>query len=62
MAELFDCSTDNISLHLRNIYKDGELQEISTIEDFSVVQEGSRTVKRNQSFIILMLLFPLATV
>ncbi len=51
MAELFDCSTDNISLHLRNIYKDGELQEISTTEDFSVVQkEGSRMVKRNQKF------------
>lgn len=51
MAELFDCSTDNISLHLRNIYKDGELQEILTTEDFSVVKkEGSRMVKRNQKF------------
>lgn len=25
MAELFDCSADNISLHIKNIYKDGEL-------------------------------------
>jgi hypothetical protein len=25
MAELFDCSADNISLHLRNIYRAGEL-------------------------------------
>lgn len=25
MAELFDCSTDNISLHLKNIFADGEL-------------------------------------
>ena len=51
MAELFACSKDNISLHLRNIYKDGELSEASTTEDFSVVQkEGTRMVKRNQKF------------
>lgn len=36
MAALFDCSTDNISLHLKNIFKEGELQENSVIEDFSV--------------------------
>ena len=35
MAALFDCSTDNISLHLKNIFKEGELQEDSVIEDFS---------------------------
>lgn len=47
MAELFGTSTDNISLHLKNIYKDKELQEASTTEDFSVVrQEGARQVKR----------------
>ena len=51
MAELFDTSTDNISLHLKNIYHDGELIEISTTEDFSVVQkEGNRKVKRNIKF------------
>lgn len=51
MAELFDCSTDNISLHLKNIYQDGELQETTTAEDFSVVQtEGSRQVARNVKF------------
>ena len=38
MAELFDCSADNISLHLKNIYKEKELDENSTTEDFSVVQ------------------------
>lgn len=37
MANLFDCSTDNISLHLQNIYKDKELEEVGTTEDFSVV-------------------------
>ena len=28
MAALFDCSTDNISLHLQNIFTEGELHEI----------------------------------
>jgi len=47
MAELFDTSTDNISLHLKKIYSDGELEESSTTEDYSVVrQEGNRQVKR----------------
>ena len=47
MAMLFDTSMDNISLHLRNIYSDGELDENLTTEDFSVVrQEGKRQVKR----------------
>jgi len=47
MAGLFDCSSDNISLHLKNIYKDGELSTDLTTEDFSVVQkEGNKEVKR----------------
>jgi len=47
MAELFDCSSDNISLHLKNIYSDGELIETATTEDFSLVQkEGERRVSR----------------
>lgn len=47
IAELFDTSTDNISLHLKNIYKDNELEESATTEDFSAVrQEGTRQVKR----------------
>ena len=48
MSELYDCSTDNISLHLKNIYNDLELDKESTTEDFSIVQkEGNREVKRN---------------
>lgn len=48
MAELFATSTDNISLHLKNIYSDNELEESATTEDFSVVrQEGKRQVRRN---------------
>ncbi len=47
MAELFDCSTDNISLHLKNIYLEGELEENRTSENSSVVQiEGDRQVDR----------------
>ncbi|HET8791051.1 MAG TPA: RhuM family protein [Modicisalibacter sp.] len=47
MSELFDTSTDNISLHLKNIYLDGELIEGTTTEDSSVVRkEGQRQVKR----------------
>ena len=48
MAELFDCSTDNISLHLKNIFREEEWDEKSTTEFFSVVQkEGNRNVSRN---------------
>lgn len=47
MAELFATSTDNIGLHLKNIYQDKELDEGATTEDFSVVrQEGKRQVRR----------------
>lgn len=48
MAELFGCSADNISLHLKNIYAEGELEPEATTEEFSVVrQEGSRQVRRS---------------
>lgn len=51
MAELFECGIDNISIHLKNIYKDNELQEDATIEVFSIVQkEGSRNIKRNVKY------------
>lgn len=51
MAQLFDCSTDNIGLHLRNIYETGELTQEATTENFSVVQnEGERQVNRKLKF------------
>lgn len=51
MAQLFDCSTDNISLHLKNIYESGELEQEATSEFFSVVQtEGERQVNRKLKF------------
>jgi len=36
MAELFDCSVDNISLHIKNVFKEAELRENSVTEEFSV--------------------------
>jgi len=48
MAELFDSTTDNIGLHLKNIFSDKELEEQATTEDYSVVQqEGNRQIRRN---------------
>ena len=45
MGELFGCSSDNIGVHLKNIYTEGELLEAATTEKISVVQlEGSRNV------------------
>ncbi len=47
MAVLFKKDSDTIGLHLRNTFKEGELEEVSTTEDFSVVQpEGKRKVQR----------------
>lgn len=51
MAQLFDCSTDNIGLHLKNIYETGELVQEATTEKFSVVQnEGERQVNRKLKY------------
>lgn len=51
MATLFDCTTDNIGLHLKNIYESGELVKEATTEKISAVQkEGDRTVTRNTMF------------
>lgn len=51
MSELFQSSKQNISLHIRNIYKEGELEESSTIKEYLTVQkEGKRDVQRRVSF------------
>lgn len=48
MSVLFDTSSDNVGLHLKNIYAERELLEEATTEDFSVVrQEGNRQVRRS---------------
>ena len=51
MSELFGCTADNISLHLKNIYMEQELDERATTEEFSAVQqEGARQVQRKKKF------------
>ena len=51
MALLFDCSTDNIGAHLKNIFTSNELDKEATTEKISVVQkEGERDVKRTTTF------------
>ena len=48
LADLFGKDSDTIGLHLRNIYKSGELTEEATTEKYSVVQkEGAREVTRS---------------
>ena len=47
MAELFQTTSQNITLHIGNIYKEAELEVNSTCKDFlQVRQEGKRTVQR----------------
>lgn len=51
MAQLFEKDSDTIGLHVRNAFKEGELQESATTEDSSVVQtEGTRRVTRKIRF------------
>lgn len=51
LGELFGTTPQNITLHLKNIYEEGELQEDATCKDFlQVQQEGNRQVKRNTKF------------
>lgn len=46
MAQLFDCSTDNIGLHLKNIFKSGELVEDSVTEKNSATAEKISVVQQ----------------
>lgn len=49
MAELFETTPQNITMHLKSVYKDHELDEKATCKDFlQVRKEGTRTVKRKQ--------------
>ena len=48
MAELFDATKQNISLHLKNLFEDGELDERATVKESLTVQtEGTREVQRS---------------
>jgi hypothetical protein len=47
MTQLFDKDTDTISLHLKNIFESGELDELSTTEESSFVQKkGNPSIQR----------------
>ncbi len=51
MAELFQTTPQNITIHIRNIYKEEELDKISTCKDYlQVRKEGGRIVQRIQKF------------
>lgn len=51
MAELFNSTIPNISIHIRNIYKEGELDKEATVKDFLIVQnEGGRQVSRHVAY------------
>ena len=51
MGLLFGCAPQNITYHLREIYKIGELEEVSTCKEFLQVQiEGGRRMSRTQKF------------
>ncbi|KAA6350834.1 hypothetical protein EZS27_001822 [termite gut metagenome] len=47
MHKLFDCSTDNVSLHLKNIFKENEPDENSVTEDFPVTASDGKTTKQS---------------
>lgn len=48
MSELFETTPENVVMHLKNVFTDGELDEAATAKDFLVVQtEGKRKVRRN---------------
>ncbi|MGA8148171.1 MAG: virulence protein RhuM/Fic/DOC family protein [Gallionellaceae bacterium] len=48
MSEVFDTTPENVLMHLKNIFRDAELDESATAKDFLAVQtEGKRRVERN---------------
>lgn len=51
IAELYQTTPQNITLHIKNIYTDGELEEAATCKNYLQVQnEGDRQVKREMKF------------
>jgi len=51
MAELFDTTAANVNMHLKNIYKEREIDKTSTIKEFLIVQkEGGRKISRKVDF------------
>ena len=51
MAELFGTAPQNITIHIKNIYEEGELFKVATCKDFlQVAREGNRNVKRSYKY------------
>ena len=50
MSKVFECSTDNISLHLKHIFEDNELDKKSVTEKCSLTAADGKTIK--QLFIV----------
>lgn len=51
MADLFETTKQNVSLHISNVFKDEELLPTSTVKEYLTVQkEGNRTIKRTQKY------------
>lgn len=51
MSELFNCSYQNVYIHLKNIYEEGELEQNTSSAEFSIAQnEGDRRVNRPMMF------------
>jgi len=51
MSELFQKAKSTLSEHIKHIYEEGELQEISTVRKFRTVQqEGNRNIEREIDF------------
>ena len=45
MAALFDCTAENVIIHLKNIFAEGELNEISVTKDFLVTASDGKNYK-----------------
>jgi len=51
MVDLFQTTKQNVSLHVRNVFKEGELDQSATVKDYLTVQkEGKREVTRNVKY------------
>lgn len=49
IARMYNTTPQNITMHIKNIYEDGELDEESTCKEFLQAQtEGTRQIKRNK--------------
>ena len=51
MVELFQTTKQNVSLHVSNVFKEGELEQESTVKEYLTVQkEGKRAVSRQVKY------------